>query len=382
MNIRYWISLIFFFSVSASSLSAQNTEEIDLEMHTAMEGMVSDTIPGISIALANPSGLLWSGAAGYSDIYEQQPVSQSHLFGIGDISSQFVATLITQLADQGIINLNATPAEILDDVVMNIENANQATLLQLLNHTSGIYSWSEDDAWRRRGRGIQLNPKYQWRKDEQLKYATLDSHAATGKPGAEYNYSKSNYTILGLVAERLTGGLLEEEMRTGVLIPNNLKDTYYDTYQVLPKGKLVGSYHLGTPAFISKVGINANFEFGPGPLINTTGTTLSTEGLSGGIASTPRDVALFLARLWNGEIVDEENLSLFKPISPDGTTSMRSETLGFTVDVRQIENTDLILVSAVNIGIVNTGESETAAKLSRYVDEIFIPIAKKYHSGN
>ena len=362
--------------------NAQNTESHDREMQLAMERITNDTIPGISIALANKEGLLWSGTDGYSDLAEQSPVSQSHLFGIGDVSSQFVATLIAQMIENGFIDPNATPVSILGNVVGNIENADQATLKQLLNHTSGIYSWSDDRDWKRRGRGIQLNPSYRWRKDEQLKYASIEQHPATSKPGAHYNYSKTNYTILGLIAEQVSGGYLEVEIQNQILEPNNLNDTFFDTYQSLPSGKLVGSYHMGTSEFISQIGINANFEFGPGTLINTTGTTLSSEGLSSGMASTPRDVAIFLARLWNGDIISKNYVDMFKPLASDGSTSIHSETLGFTIDVRQVENTDLVLVSAVNIGIVDTGESPTATFIKNYVDDILVPVAKKYAQAN
>ncbi len=378
MRLTTWITALIFFAAGISSASAQNTEILDRQMHQAMETIVSENIPGISIAIADRTGLLWSGAAGYSDIESEQSVSQSHLFGIGDISSQFVAAVIVQLSEEGLVDLNSTPAEILGNVVANIENADSATLLQLLNHTSGIYSWADDADWQRRGRGIQLNPNYPWRKEEQLKYITKDRHDATGIPGAEHNYSKSNYTILGLVAEKISGGLLEDEIKTRLLVPNNLKDTYLDTYQITPVEKRVGSYHLGFTPFISKVGINAKFEFGPGPLINTSGTTLSAEGLSSGMASTPRDVAIFIAKLWNGELIDNENLQKFKPQKTNGHTAMHSEILGFTIDVRQIEGTDIVLVSALNIGIVNTGGSETAKFIRNYVDNILLPIAKKY----
>ena len=249
----------------------------------------------------------------------------------------------------------------------------------MLNHTSGIYSWSDDADWARRGRGVQMNPKYLWRRDEPLKYTIRKLHPATNPPGEIYAFSKTNYTILGLIIEKLTGGPLEIEIRNRIFTPLNLRNTYYDSYEAVPNGSLAGSYHLATDLFISKVGINAKFDFGADQLINTSGASLSVEGLAGGIVTTPRELALFAASLWNGKILSSEKFKYIKPENYKGAIQgIHSEILGFTADIRQIEASDLIIVSMVNLGVVNTGKSERKTFLDNYLDKILIPIAKKY----
>lgn len=372
---RYTLLSLFLVITPAWS---QDTTAIDKEMRAALNGIVGNPIPGISVAIANSEGALWSGAAGFSNIEERQIVSQSHLFGIGNITNQFVGTVILQMAKDGIIDLTATPLSILGDTVADIENADSATLLQLLTHTSGIYSWSDNQDWVRRGRGVQMNPKYVWRRDEQLKYATKDTHPARHKAGNGYSYSKSNYTLLGLVIEKLTGGPIELEVRSRILEPLKLRNTYYDTYETVANGSLVGNYHLASSQFIATVGINSKFEFGDNQLINTSGASLSAEGLAGNMITTPRELAQFAAALWSGEILDSEATAKITPKMRNGQIGIHSEILGFTADIRQIENSDLVIVSIINLGTVNTGENETNAYLANYLDEILMPIAKKY----
>lgn len=361
---------------------AQENPEIDAEMSAALEQIVATEVPGVSVAVVGTNGLIWSGSAGYSSIEGQKKVSQAHLFGIGDISNQLVGAVIVQLLEENFLKLSDTPKSILGDMVADIENADIATIEQLLNHTSGIYSWDQDPDWARRSRGIQLNPTYHWKKEESLKYITKDRHRATNAPNEAYNFSKSNYTLLGLIIERVTGGLLEDEVRNRVLIPLGLNSTYYDTFEPVPLGTMVGSYHYGSDEFISKVGVNSKFDFEEDRLITTTGTTLSAEGVGSGMVSTPRDIAVFANAIWQGTFLSESAVDLFKPPTIRNNIGIHSEILGFTADVRKIDNTGLIIVSFANVGAVQTGENNVKAFLDNYVENILIPVAKKYASYN
>lgn len=370
--------LILFLVISVLPSYAQNTVEVDKEMRAALEKITSEKIPGLSVAIARGGNIIWSGAAGYSNIEERQNVSQNHLFGIGNISNNFIAVVILQMASENLIDLNATPYSILGDTVSDIDNTNTATVYQLLNHTSGIYSWADDNDWVRRGRGIQMNPRYRWEKDEPLKYITKNRHVATNIPGQTYVYSNSNYTILGLIIEKLSGGMLEDEVRRRILEPLKLKDTYYDTYELPPKGQLIGSYHFASNQFISTVGINAKFDFGDDSLIDTSGASLSAEGMASGIVTTPRDLATFAMALRDGSLVDIKLLNYMNRENNTELIGTHSSILGFTADMHWLKNGDLVIVSLANIGTINSGDNEISQYLNTYVEKILLPIAKKY----
>ncbi|MBT5187196.1 MAG: beta-lactamase family protein [Kordiimonadaceae bacterium] len=371
MNLLKYIILSFTLLLTPSV--AQDNPELDGEMARALIKVTDNIVPGISVAIANSDGVVWSGTSGYSNIEEQNSVSQSHLFGIGDLSNYYLAAVLFQMAEEKMLDLNATPQSILGEKVSHIENADSATLYQLLNHTSGIYSWAEDKSWRRRGRGVQMNPRYRWEKDEVLKYISKDRHPANNKPGEAYAYSKSNYTLLGLIIEQVSGGVIEDQVRNRILDPLGLSDTYYHTYEVVPYGQLIGSYHLATSQFISEVGINSKFEFGQDDLINTSNASLSAEGIGGGIVTTPRDLVLFASALRNGKILNEQSMKLFNV----GNNHSQSDILGFTADMHWLEN-KLTIVSFINLGTVNSGDSETSTLLNSYMDKILLPIARKY----
>ncbi|MDA0708043.1 MAG: serine hydrolase [Proteobacteria bacterium] len=373
------IPILFAFNLC---LFAQDTTLADKEMRLAIEDIVGAKIPGLSVAIANKEGIIWSGAAGHSNFEDNKTVSQSHLFGIGNITNNFIAVVILQLAAENRLDLNSTSQSILGESVSEIDNADKATLLQLLNHTSGIYSWDHDADWARRGRGVQMNPKYKWAKNEPLKYISRNRHKATNEPGMAVSYSKSNYTLLGLIVEKITERSIEDEVRARILDPLSLKDTYYESYEYVPDGNLTGSYHLATGEFITKIGINAKFNYfdhGDNNLINTSGASLSAEGIAGGIVSTPRDLAIFATALKGGKLINEQALShIYANPAKSEFIGIHSGILGYTSDMYWLENNDLVIVSLANIGVVGNGKNETSDLLDNYVEKILLPIALKY----
>lgn len=371
---------LFFLTLFITTSNAQNNEVLDKEMRNTIEQVVANNdIPGISIAIAGKEGLLWSGAAGYSKLEERQTVSQGHLFGIGDLSSFFIATTAIQLIDEGLLDPDVTVPSILGDSYSEIENINNVTVRQLINQTSTLYSYGQDNDWQRRARGIQLNPKYHWAKSEPLKYAIASKNITMGVPGSYYVYSKTNATLLGLIIEKASGGLLEDEMRTRLLLPENLNETFLHGYEIPLVRRLAGSYHHGTNDFISKIGINAKFKIvDDSNLIDTSNTSLSSEGAAGSIIATPRDLALFQVALRQGKYFNPEALNFLPKNSKNGLQKYHSEILGFTTDMIILEKDELVIVSSVNISTAGSGQSAIKEYLNDYMEKIILPVAKKY----
>ena len=375
---KYFALFIFISFITASQ--AQENEAINKEMRYAIEQIVSTTeIPGISIAVAGKDGLIWSGTAGYSKLEERQTVSQGHLFGAGDLSSFYIAVTAIQLIEEGLLDPDAKISRILGDQFSNLENFNKVTVKQLINQTSTLNSYEQDNDWQRRARGIQFNPKYQWRKEEPLKYAVNSKNITMGVPGSYYAYSKTNATLLGIIIEKISGGLLEDEIRTRLLIPENLNETYLDSYETPPAGSLSGSYHHGTNEFISNIGINAKFNFvDDGNLIETSNSSLSSEGAAGSIITTPRDLALFHIAIKNGKFFSQSALNYLPKNSQNGLERYHSEILGFTSDMIMLEKEELVIVSSVNVSTAGSGPSQIKDYLNDYMEKIILPVAKKY----
>lgn len=375
---KYFV--LFMLMSFITPILAQENETINKEMRFTIEQIVATTeIPGISVAVAGKDGLIWSGTAGYSHLEERQTVSQGHLFGIGDLSSFYIAVVAIQLIEEGLLDPNTKISEILGNQYSKIENFNTVTVRHLINQTSTLSSYEQDNDWQRRARGIQFNPKYRWRKDEPLKYAVNSKNITMGVPGSYYAYSKTNATLLSLIIEKVSGGLLEEEIRTRLFVPENLNETYMDSYEVPPTGSLVGSYHHGTNDFISKIGINAKFNFvDDGNLIETSSSSLSSEGAAGSILATPRDLALFHTAVRNGKYFSNNSFNYLPKPSKNALEKYHSEILGFTSDMIILEKEELVIVSSVNFSTAGAGPSSIKDYLNNYMEKIILPVAKKY----
>jgi D-alanyl-D-alanine carboxypeptidase len=105
-----------------------------------------------------------------------------------------------------------------------------ATIRQLLNMTSGIYDYTNDDAF---GASFYSNPRISF--TEADFFAILGRHAPSFAPGTAAEYCDSNYYLLGMIAEKVTGDSLGEVIRDQILRPLRLTDTSYPTGQSLPR---------------------------------------------------------------------------------------------------------------------------------------------------
>ena len=177
-------------------------------------------IPGLSVAIGTADSLVWTGAAGYSDLRRKVPVKVDDRFGVGSITKTFVARVILQLAQEGWLDLNRTAADYLDlEIVRDVPNTDKATLRHLLNHQSGIPSWEFQEDWICKGRGDQMSLGKVWGKTETLEYVRRGHLPADHDPGRQYSYSNTNYTLLGLVIEAVTGHDAAAEIRRRILQP-------------------------------------------------------------------------------------------------------------------------------------------------------------------
>ena len=188
-------------------------------------------IPGISVAIGLDQELAWMGAAGYSDLLRNVPVSTSDRFGIGSITKTFVARVILQLVEEGKLDLDGRPVDYLNpEIVQDIPNTDKATLRQLLNHQSGIPDWEFQAAWIRKARGDQIRIGRVWDKTETLEYVRREKTPADHAPRQRYAYSNTNYTLLGLIIEAITGNAITIEIRQRVLQPLHLDDTFFEIF--------------------------------------------------------------------------------------------------------------------------------------------------------
>jgi D-alanyl-D-alanine carboxypeptidase len=352
-------------------------------------------IPGLSVAIGVGDDVVWTGTAGHRDVLGQVPVSVNDRFGVGSITKTFVARVILQLVEEGALDLEKTPADYLDlPIIRNIYNTDTATLRQLLNHQSGIPTWEFQDDWIPRGRGSLMELGHIWGKTETLQYCTKDLLPATNIPGQEYSYSNTNYTILGLIIEAVTGNDAAGEIRRRTLEPLGLENTFLESFEDVPGG-YVNHYHYATPDFLDAAGVHPGFvEIRP-YLVESTPGNLSPEWTAGGIVSSASDLVRWARAIRDGELLGpamQEEVFTYHP--PETGGSRRSQymqgisrtagfynefaayghsggTLGFTAYMYWLEDTDVIVAMLANVGGMHSGLSPSPVSL--FFRQVLLP---------
>ncbi len=171
---------------------------------------VNSRAPGMSLSVITADGRQWSGAAGRHP--DGRAVTVDDPLMIGSVTKTFTAAIVFALVDEGRIQLDAPTAAYLPNVAL----VRGTTVRQLLNHTSGIA-----DLYRP-AKGVLHGAPGE----------TLSSNAvlhpigpAYFPPGTGYAYSNTNYYLLGLIIEVVTGRSFGEELQARFTGPLGLEHT-------------------------------------------------------------------------------------------------------------------------------------------------------------
>ena len=171
---------------------------------------------GVTFAAVRDGQLLWAGSSGRARD-GRTPLEPGSSQVIGSVMKTFVAAAILQLGEEGRLSLT-------DSVRWHLKDLRRIswdiTIAQLLDHTSGLADVFNDTT----RTGLEEHPEHAWTSDEVL--ATL--HAPWYAPGEGWAYANTNYYLLGMIIERVTGASLADELTGRLTAPLEL-----DTARVL-----------------------------------------------------------------------------------------------------------------------------------------------------
>ena len=258
-------------------------------LDAVLAAAVEDGFPGVALSVARAGKTIYAGAAGVASIAENTPLKADDRQRIYSIAKTFTATVALQLVDEGVLSLDDTAVDWLDDpAVTRIPNANTATLRQLLLHTSGIYDFADDTDspfWLDAFLGPDADWTKVWTPEDLLAYADGANHAPYFAPGQGYAYSNTNYILIGLIVEQATGRTYGAELQSRILEPLALADTFLAEGTAMPDGTIDA------------------YQVVDGQLVSLSGTNLSWAWTFGGMVSTTADLARFSRAVFGGELL-------------------------------------------------------------------------------
>jgi D-alanyl-D-alanine carboxypeptidase len=239
-------------------------------------------------------------AAGPADAAGEVELTGQEAFRIASITKVFTATVALQLAEQGVLELDAPIAEVVPEAAALLEHGDQITLRQLLGHTAGLPDQRNLDPWAVHAEasdgGVTVDCD-----DVEPHVLLREELDALAEPGTEFSYSGNGYFLAGEVIEAVTGQRLEDVYRERILEPLQMNDTWLDCLEE-PRAELARGLHppgVDHPDVVSF------------PLPGPDDEVLDVSGLgrhawaSAGLVSTAEDVGVFARALFTGELFDQ-----------------------------------------------------------------------------
>ena len=233
--------------------------------------------PGALVGVWIPGRGTWVHAQGIGDVATGAPIRVSDAVRIGSIAKTFAATVLLQLVDEGRLQLD----DRLQQYVPGVPNGDRITIRQVLGMTAGIFSYTADATFQAE---YDANPLMPFSLQDLL--AILRRNPPDFPPGESVQYSDTNYYLLGLIIEQLTGQPVGEAIDQRVLQPLRLTGTSYPTTPDMP----VPYAH----------GYNA--EPG-GTLRDVTRSNPAVAGAAGAMLSTLDDLRLWTEALAHGALL-------------------------------------------------------------------------------
>lgn len=276
---------------------------------------VAQKIPGLTLGVSLPDGSSFALASGESDTSRHIAMRTTDRLLQGSVGKTYVSAVAMQLVHEGKLKLDDKVSVYLgkEPWFNRLPNAADITVRQLMNHTSGLVRYEFNPKFTA---DLRANPMREWTHEEQLSY--LFDTKADFEAGKGWDYSDTNYIVLGMIIEKLTGSTYYAEVRRRVLDPLRLRNTIPSDRVELPG---VANGYAGPKNDIGGYDASiVNGKFAVNPKFEWTG---------GGIASTADDLARWASLLYQGKAFDPSML----PVLLDGVPSRLGRNVNYGLGV-------------------------------------------------
>lgn len=251
--------------------------------------------PGGGIGFALADGTIGALAVGMADVENAVPMRIDHRLPAGSAGKTFFAAVALQLMEERQLELDAPIARYLGERAWfkRLPNADTVTFRTLMNHSSGI---PEHVQMREFTAALHDQPEKSWTPDELVTFV-LDKPALF-EAGKGWSYADTNYILLGMIVEKVTGEKAYDLVTKHVLQPRGLSDVLPQDRRELPN--LACGYMQVGRSLIEiddpRTVIDGRFFMNP-----------QFEWCGGGFVATSRDLARWTFALWGGDLVLREN---------------------------------------------------------------------------
>jgi len=293
------------------TLPPSATPEMVRRLDVALQGIRQRRgIPGISVTIIFADGSRWTGTSGYAVVGSRTAVTAETAFAVASISKTFTAAAVLALIEEGRLALDESVAGRLPGLRLD----RRITVRMLLDHTSGLHDFFFHPGI---DKALLADRDRAWTTSRTLRFVAKPYF----RPGRGWHYSNTNYLVLGLLVEKVTGRSLAAEVRARFLDRLDL-DTAYTQAIEKPRGPLAHGYRFATGARNAPP-----IDLSDGTAIMPFRSVVTAAAGAGSIAASSADIASWARALYGGELLRPETLALmvdpartsrFKPRVPYG----------------------------------------------------------------
>ena len=317
-KLNFILGTAFFLLSLSPGMGSEISADLEKKLTDILDkGVRKYEIHGASAAIVYPDGQVWAGVSGYS--HDTVCMKPNMLFAIGSVTKNWVAALTLKLAEENLLDLDDPLAKWLPDYPY-VDN--RITIRQLLNHTSGIYMFWENQAiWD----DLIANRSKYFTPEEVLSYIKEPDF----EPGNGWRYSNTNYLLAAMIIEKATGSTLAKVLQKYFWEPMGMRHVYVSQYDTIPADLLAHVY-------------GDNYVYGNQEEDLTFFPRVSHESIgfgSSGIFISAENLARWTDLLFHGDILREQSIQemlQFVEFSP--VANMRAYGLGVQQYTKSFSN--------------------------------------------
>jgi CubicO group peptidase (beta-lactamase class C family) len=225
---RLSLALAAALAASTATATPPTPAEFASYAHTLLSKDYRDDAPGVAVLVMRGDEVLYRGARGEADVVADVPLKPGDPFRIGSVTKQFAAAGLLKLVDAGKVSLDDPLSKYLPDY----PGAANITIDQLLNHTSGIRSYTGIP-------GVMDGPIQRDLTTAQL-VDFFKNEKPDFAPGEAWGYNNSGYVLVGAVIEVVSGQPWHQYLEQVLFKPLGMKDTGYGADPDVIAGQVKG----------------------------------------------------------------------------------------------------------------------------------------------
>lgn len=263
--------------------------------------------PGAAVVVTEGGKMIYKGARGIADLEAGTPITPDTVFRLASISKQFAAATMLQLVEEGKLSLDDPLSKFFPNYP---EPGASATVRQLLNHTSGIKSYTSMLGWM-----SEANTARRYTSDELI--AEFKDQPADFQPGEAWSYNNSGYVLVGAIIEKVTGRNWDQAIVEYISKPLGLTSIagFGDEATVPRMAKGYTSGEDDQPELARKIDV-------------------SVPTAAGALRGTVLDMAKWADALHGGKVISQPSYAAM--IAPTQLTGGKTQDYGFGIGPSEI----------------------------------------------